>query len=56
MGLAVMMLGMIIFLQGTVLEHPSEQVKLGRRVRTIGTGLFAVGMAYVVGCLALALV
>jgi len=56
MGLAVMMLGMIIFIQGTVLERPDEQVRLGRRVRTIGTGLFAVGMAYVVGCLALALI
>lgn len=56
MGLAVMMLGMLIFIQGSVLENPQEQVRLGRRVRTIGTGLFAIGMAYVFGCLTIAIV
>jgi hypothetical protein len=56
MGLAVMMLGMIIFIQGTILEHPDQQVKLGQRVRTIGTGLFAIGVAYVIGCLTMAMV
>jgi hypothetical protein len=56
MGLAVMMLGMLIFIQGSVLEHPEQQVRLGRRVRTIGTGLFAIGMAYVFGCLTMAIV
>jgi hypothetical protein len=56
MGLAVMMLGMLIFIQGSVLERPEEQVRLGRRVRTIGTGLFAIGMAYVFGCLTIAIV
>jgi len=56
MGLAVMMLGLIVFIQGTVLEHPEEQVRLGQRVRTIGTALFAVGLAYVASCLILALV
>ena len=54
MGLAVMMIGFIIFLQGTILEHPEQQQMLGRRVRTIGTGLFAVGVAYVVGCIIIA--
>ncbi len=56
MGLAVMMLGMLIFIQGTALERPQEQVRLGRRVRTIGTGLFAIGMAYVFGCLTIAII
>ena len=56
MGLAVMMLGLIVFIQGTVLEHPEEQVRLGQRVRTIGNALFAVGLAYVASCLILALV
>ena len=55
-GLAVMMLGMLIFIQGSILEHPEESLKLGRKVRTIGTGLFAIGMAYIAGCLALAMV
>ena len=56
MGLAVMMLGLLIFLQGNVIEHPEQQVKLGRRIRTIGTGLFAIGTAYVIGCLTMAMV
>jgi hypothetical protein len=56
MGLAVMMIGFIIFLQGTILEHPEQQQALGRRVRTIGTGLFTIGVAYVVGCIVIALV
>lgn len=55
MGLAVMMIGFIVFLQGTILEHPDQQEVLGRRVRTIGTGLFAIGLAYVVGCLVIGL-
>lgn len=55
MGLAVMMLGLLIFIQGMVLENPDQRVKLGRRVRTIGTGLFAIGVAYVIGCLAMAM-
>ena len=56
MGLAVMMIGFIIFLQGTILEHPEQQQTLGRKVRTIGTGLFTIGVAYVVGCIVIALV
>jgi hypothetical protein len=56
MGLAVMMLGLIVFIQGTILEHPDQQVKLGQKVRTIGTGLFAIGVAYVIGCLTMAMV
>ncbi len=56
MGLAVMMVGFIIFLQGTILEHPEQQQTLGRRVRTVGTGLFAIGLAYVVSCLVIAIV
>lgn len=56
MGLAVMMLGLLIFLQGNVVEHPEQQVKLGRRIRTIGTGLFAIGTAYVIGCLTMAMI
>ena len=56
MGLAVMMLGMIVFIQGTILEHPEHQAKLGQRVRTIGTGFFAIGVAYVIGCLTMAIV
>jgi hypothetical protein len=56
MGLAVMMLGLLIFLQGNVIEHPEQQVRLGRRIRTIGTGLFAIGTAYVIGCLTMAMV
>jgi hypothetical protein len=56
MGLAVMMLGLLIFLQGNVMEHPAQQVKLSKRIRTIGTGLFAIGTAYVIGCLTLAMV
>jgi len=56
MGLAVMMLGFIIFIQGTILEHPEQQLKLGTRVRTVGTGLFAIGLAYVVGCLTMAMI
>ncbi|TET17662.1 MAG: hypothetical protein E3J81_01560 [Dehalococcoidia bacterium] len=56
MGLAVMMVGFIVFLQGTILEHPERQQILGQRVRTIGTGLLAIGLAYVVGCLVIALV
>lgn len=56
MGLAVMMLGLLIFLQGNVMEHPEQQVKLGRKIRTIGTGLFAIGTAYVIGCLTMAMV
>jgi hypothetical protein len=56
MGLAVMMIGFIIFLQGTILEHPEQQQALGRRVRTIGTGLFTIGVAYVVGCIVIAIV
>jgi len=55
-GLAVMMIGFIVFLQGAILEHPEQQQTLGRRVRTIGTGLFAIGVAYVVGCLFIALI
>ncbi len=56
MGLVVMMIGFIIFLQGTILEHPEQQQTLGRRVRTIGTGLFAIGLAYVVGCIVISIV
>ena len=56
MGLAVMMLGLLIFLQGNVMEHPEQQVKLGRRIRTLGTGLFAIGTAYVIGCLTMAMI
>lgn len=56
MGLAVMMVGFIVFLQGTILEHPERQQILGQRVRTIGTGLLAIGLAYVVGCLVIAIV
>lgn len=56
MGLAVMMVGFIIFLQGIILEHPEQQQALGRRVRTVGTGLFAIGLAYVIGCIVIALV
>ncbi len=56
MGLAVMMVGFIVFLQGTILEHPEQQQILGRRVRTVGTGLFAIGLAYVVSCLVIAIV
>ena len=56
MGLAVMMLGLIVFIQGTILEHPDQQVKLGQKVRTIGTGLFAIGVAYVIGCLSMAMI
>ena len=56
MGLAVMMIGFIIFLQGIILEHPEQQQTLGRRVRTVGTGLFAIGLAYVIGCIVIALV
>ena len=56
MGLAVMMLGLIVFIQGTILEHPDQQVKLGQKVRTIGTGFFAIGVAYVIGCLTMAMV
>ena len=56
MGLVVMMIGFIIFLQGTILEHPEQQQTLGRRVRTIGTGLFAIGLAYVVGCIVIAII
>ena len=56
MGLAVMMIGFIVFLQGTILEHPEEQQTLGRRVRTVGTGLFAIGLAYVIGCIVIAIV
>ena len=55
-GLAMMMIGFIVFLQGTILEHPEQQQTLGRRVRTIGTGLFAIGLAYVVSCLVIALI
>lgn len=55
-GLAVMMVGFIIFLQGTILEHPEQQQTLGRRVRTVGTGLFAIGLAYVVSCLVIAII
>ena len=55
-GLAVMMIGFLVFLQGTILEHPEQQQILGRRVRTVGTGLFAVGLAYVVSCLVIGLV
>ena len=55
MGLAVMMLGLLVFIQGMVLENPDQHAKLGRRVMTIGTGLFAIGVAYVIGCLAMAL-
>ena len=56
MGLVVMMIGFIIFLQGTILEHPEQQQTLGRRVRTIGTGLFAIGLAYVIGCIVISIV
>ncbi len=56
MGLAVMMVGFIVFLQGAILEHPEQQQTLGRRVRTVGTGLFAIGLAYVVSCLVIAIV
>ncbi len=56
MGLAVMMIGFIVFLQGAILEHPEQQQTLGRRVRTVGTGLFAIGLAYVVSCLVIALI
>ena len=56
MGLAVMMVGFIVFLQGAILEHPEQQQTLGRRVRTVGTGLFAIGLAYVVSCLVIATV
>jgi hypothetical protein len=56
MGLAVMMIGFIIFLQGIILEHPEQQQTLGRRVRTVGTGLFAIGLAYVIGCIVIAIV
>ena len=55
-GLAVMMVGFIIFLQGTILENPEQQQILGRRVRTVGTGLFAIGLAYVVSCLVIAII
>jgi hypothetical protein len=44
------------YIQGTILEHPDQQVKLGQKVRTIGTGLFAIGVAYVIGCLTMAMV
>ncbi len=54
-GLVVMMVGFIIFLQGTILEHPEQQQILGRRVRTIGLGLFAIGFAYVMGCIIIAI-
>ncbi len=56
MGLAVMMMGFIVFLQGAILEHPEQQQTLGRRVRTVGTGLFAIGLAYVVSCLIIAII
>ena len=56
MGLAVMMIGFIVFLQGAILEHPEQQQTLGRRVRTVGTGLFAIGLAYVVSCLVIAII
>ncbi len=56
MGLVVMMIGFIIFLQGTILEHPEQQQTLGRRVRTIGTGFFAIGLAYVIGCIVIAII
>ena len=56
MGLAVMMIGFIVFLQGAILEHPEQHQTLGRRVRTVGTGLFAIGLAYVVSCLVIALI
>ena len=56
MGLAVMMIGFIVFLQGAILEHPEQQQTLGQRVRTVGTGLFAIGLAYVVSCLVIALI
>jgi len=55
-GLVVMMIGFIVFLQGTILEHPEQQQIIGRRVRTIGTGLFAIGLAYVIGCIVIAIV
>lgn len=55
-GLAVMMLGMTVFLQGTILERPRERARIGRRVRGTGSLLFAIGLAYVVGCLALAII
>lgn len=54
-GLAVMMLGMTVFLQGTILEHPEEQKTLGQRVRNTGSLLFAIGLAYVAGCLTIAI-
>jgi hypothetical protein len=56
MGLAVMMIGFIVFLQGTILEHPERQQTLGQRVKTVGTGFFAIGGAYVVSCLIIALI
>ena len=56
MGLAVMMVGLIVFLQGAILEHPEQQQTLGRRVRTVGTGLFAIGLAYVVSTLVIAII
>lgn len=56
MGLAIMMIGFIVFLQGAILEHPEQQQALGRRVRTIGTGLFAIGFAYVVSCIVIAVI
>lgn len=56
MGLVVMMIGFIIFLQGIIIEHPEQQQTLGRRVRTVGTGLFAIGLAYVIGCIVIALI
>lgn len=56
MGLVVMMIGFIIFLQGAILEHPEQQQTLGRRIRTVGTGLFAIGLAYVVGCIVIAII
>jgi len=56
MGLVVMMIGFIIFLQGTILEHPEQQKAIGRRVRVIGTALFAIGVAYVFSCLIVGLI
>ena len=56
MGLVVMMIGFIIFLQGIIIEHPEQQQTLGRRVRTVGTGLFAIGLAYVIGCIVIAII
>ncbi|MEE8470732.1 MAG: hypothetical protein V3S51_05325 [Dehalococcoidia bacterium] len=46
---------MTVFLQGTILERPKERERIGRRVRSTGTLLFAIGLAYVVGCLAIAI-